>query len=146
MLFQDQSELILCSGSGYVTFVNAKKQIKTVPLNNTNRNLEQEDPSLFKRLQYAKEVLVQMMTTGSATQAAAVAQVNKNLGISQDAMPEQQTAESPLRQTEKLMSSSRQTLTSSLTAGATPNTRNTELRHVKTTSNVLTSSMTLAQS
>lgn len=65
VLFQDQSELILCSGSGYVTFVNSKKQVKIVPLNNSNRNLEQEDPSLFKRLQYAKEVLVQMMTSSS---------------------------------------------------------------------------------
>ena len=54
-----------------------------MPLNNANRNLEQEDPSLFKRLQYAKEVLVQMMTSGSANQAAAVEQVNKNLGIQQ---------------------------------------------------------------
>ena len=36
VLFQDQSELILCSGSGYVTFVNAKQEVKTVPLNCTN--------------------------------------------------------------------------------------------------------------
>ena len=58
VIFQDQSELILCSGSGMVTFVNARKELKTVPLDNSNGNLEQEDPSLFKRLQYAKEVLV----------------------------------------------------------------------------------------
>lgn len=62
VLFQDQSELILCSGSGFVTFVNAKQEVKTVPLNCANQNFEITDKSLFKRLQYAKEVLVQMMT------------------------------------------------------------------------------------
>lgn len=68
-MFQDQSELILCIGSGLVTFVNAKRDIKTVPINDPNLNLEDEDPSLFKRLQYAKEVLVQMMS-GSGTSCA----------------------------------------------------------------------------
>lgn len=68
-MFQDQSELILCIGSGFVTFVNAKRDIKTVPINDPNLNLEDEDPSLFKRLQYAKEVLVQMMS-GSGTSCA----------------------------------------------------------------------------
>lgn len=67
VIFQDKSELILASGAGVVTFVNAKQQIKVCPLLQDS-NLEIEDPSLFKRLQYAKEVLVQMMgsnTTGS---------------------------------------------------------------------------------
>ena len=32
VIFQDQSELILASGSGMVTFVNAKKEIKTTTL------------------------------------------------------------------------------------------------------------------
>ena len=50
-----------------VTFVNSKRDVKTVPLNNPESNLEVEDPSLFKRLQYAKEVLVQMMTGSSST-------------------------------------------------------------------------------
>ena len=58
VLFQDQSELILCSGSGFVTFINAKQEVKTVPLNCPNSNFEITDKSLFKRLQYAKEVLV----------------------------------------------------------------------------------------
>ena len=45
-----------------VTFVNAKKEIKTTTLQNSDQSsLEMNDPSLFKRLQYAKEVLVQMM-------------------------------------------------------------------------------------
>lgn len=68
VLFQDQSELILCSGSGVVTFVNAKKEIKTVSVNNSS--LEFDDPSLYKRLQYAKEVLVQMMSGNTAVTAA----------------------------------------------------------------------------
>ena len=45
-----------------VTFVKAKMELKSVPINNPNLNLEVEDPSLFKRLQYAKEVLIQMMS------------------------------------------------------------------------------------
>jgi len=32
VLFQDSSELILCSGSGIVTFVNSKQEVKTMPL------------------------------------------------------------------------------------------------------------------
>lgn len=32
VMFQDQSELILCSGSGYVTFVNSKQEVKQMPL------------------------------------------------------------------------------------------------------------------
>ena len=59
VMFQDQSELILCSGSGSVTFVNSKQEVKTMPLSAQNDlNLEVTDKSLFKRLQYAKEILV----------------------------------------------------------------------------------------
>ena len=59
VMFQDQSELILCSGSGTVTFVNSKQEVKTMPLSAQNDlNLEVTDKSLFKRLQYAKEILV----------------------------------------------------------------------------------------
>lgn len=65
-MFQDQSELILCSGSGFVTFVNSKQEVKTLPLSAQNDlNLEVSDKSLFKRLQYAKEILVQMMSVQS---------------------------------------------------------------------------------
>ena len=32
VMFQDQSELILCSGSGFVTFVNSKQEVKQMPL------------------------------------------------------------------------------------------------------------------
>lgn len=65
VMFQDQSELIIASGNGFVTFVNAKQEIKTVPLSTSNENLEIMDKSLFKRLQYAKEILVQMMSAAS---------------------------------------------------------------------------------
>jgi len=67
VVFQDSSELILCSGNGQVTFVNAKgSSVKRVPLCSTpgsNMNLEIEEPSLFKRLQYAKEILMQMVSS-----------------------------------------------------------------------------------
>ena len=66
VLFQDASELILASGSGYVTFINSKQEVKMMPLSVQNdTNLEVTDKSLFKRLQYAKEILVQMMSTQS---------------------------------------------------------------------------------
>ncbi len=56
--YQDSSELILASGSGSVTFITARKEIKTTPLYS---DLEKHDPSLFKRLNYAKEILLNMI-------------------------------------------------------------------------------------
>lgn len=44
-----------------MTFVNAKRDIKECLLSGDQQALELEDPSLYKRLQYAKDVLVQMM-------------------------------------------------------------------------------------
>lgn len=41
-----------------VTFVNNKKCIKKLPLTS---DLESKDPSMYKRLLYAKEILVQMI-------------------------------------------------------------------------------------
>jgi len=38
-----------------VTYVNNKLQVKKLPLNS---DLESKDPSMYKRLQYAKEILV----------------------------------------------------------------------------------------
>ncbi|CDW89711.1 protein kinase domain protein [Stylonychia lemnae] len=58
VIFQDLSELILCSGNGIVTFVSSKKQIKKLPLSS---DLESKDPSMYKRLQYSKEILIQMI-------------------------------------------------------------------------------------
>jgi hypothetical protein len=50
--------LILASGSGSVTFITARKEVKTTPLYS---DLEKHDPSLFKRLNYAKEILLNMI-------------------------------------------------------------------------------------
>lgn len=58
VIFQDSSELILSSGSGNVTFVTAKEEVRSTPLYS---DLENKDPSLFKRLNYAKEILVHMI-------------------------------------------------------------------------------------
>lgn len=57
------SELILFSGNGLVTFVTAKKQIKKQPLSS---DLETNDPSMYKRLQYAKDILIQMISKKQA--------------------------------------------------------------------------------
>ena len=65
VMFQDQSELIIYSGSGYVTFVNSKQEVEIHPLSAQNENLERTNKSLYKRLQYAKEILVQMMSASS---------------------------------------------------------------------------------
>jgi polo-like kinase 1 len=64
VIFQDQSELILCSGNGMVTFVNSRKQIKKLPLSS---DLESKDQSMYKRLQYAKEILLQMINKTPTT-------------------------------------------------------------------------------
>jgi hypothetical protein len=51
VIFSDQSELIIASQSGIVTFVNSKREIKTCPLQSGEQTqLEISDPSLFKRL------------------------------------------------------------------------------------------------
>jgi len=58
VVFQDSSELILSSGQGDVTFITSRKEVWNTPL---YQDLEKEDPSLFKRLNYAKEILVNMI-------------------------------------------------------------------------------------
>ena len=60
VVFQDSSELILSSGSGHVIFITSKKEVKKTPL---YQDLEKECPSLFKRLNYAKEILVNMINS-----------------------------------------------------------------------------------
>ena len=50
--------MILSSGSGTVVFVTARKEVRQTPL---YKDLETTDPSLFKRLNYAKEILVNMI-------------------------------------------------------------------------------------
>jgi len=58
VIFQDTSELILSSGSGDVTFITSRREVRNTPL---YQDLEREDPSLYKRLNYAKEILVNMI-------------------------------------------------------------------------------------
>ena len=58
VVFQDVSELILSSNSGNVTFITAKREVRSSAL---ATDLEKKDPSLFKRLNYAKEILVHML-------------------------------------------------------------------------------------
>eukprot|EP00347_Sterkiella_histriomuscorum_P016927 403351315 len=73
VIFQDQSELILCSGNGIVTFISSKKQIKKLPLSS---DLESKDPSMYKRLQYAKEILIQMINKNETKSSS---KIDKNL-------------------------------------------------------------------
>lgn len=54
-----------------VTFVNAKQEVKCMPLNGTSEQVEGADRSLYKRLQYAKDILVQMMSAQSLPQELA---------------------------------------------------------------------------
>ena len=65
VVFQDTSEIILSSGSGDVTFITSRKEVKSTPL---YQDLEKEDPSLFKRLNYAKEILVNMINPKRANE------------------------------------------------------------------------------
>ena len=44
-----------------VTFINNKKEIKKLPLTS---DLESKDPSMYKRLLYAKEILVLIINKG----------------------------------------------------------------------------------
>lgn len=66
VIFQDLSELILSSGSGNVTFIKSKGEVRNTPL---YQDLENKDPSLFKRLNYAKEILVHMINPQKQSEA-----------------------------------------------------------------------------
>lgn len=57
-MFLDTSEIILSSSSGMVAFINAKRERVSYPLSS---DLENTNPSLFKRLRYAKDMLIQMI-------------------------------------------------------------------------------------
>jgi hypothetical protein len=48
-----------------VTFITSRKEVRTSPL---YQDLEKEDPSLFKRLNYAKEILVGMINPSKLKQ------------------------------------------------------------------------------
>ena len=71
VIFSDLSELLLLSGNGMVTFITSnRKQIKKLPLCS---DLESKDPSMYKRLQYAKEILVQMINKNKQNATGATA-------------------------------------------------------------------------
>lgn len=65
--------MILQSGHGEVTFVTSRREVRHAPL---HTDLENDDPSLFKRLNYAKEILVGMINTKKPSDA----QENENPG------------------------------------------------------------------
>ena len=59
VIFLDKSELILSSESGKVIFITSKGEIRqsTITSDMTSHlELEKSDPSLYKRLNYAKEI------------------------------------------------------------------------------------------
>lgn len=75
---------MLCSGSGIVAFVNAKRELKTEAI--SNEQLETQDPSLYKRLQYAKEVLLTMMSGAAANVQSTFQQVLHQAASPRDSM------------------------------------------------------------
>jgi len=94
VLFQDMSELILFSGNGLVTFVTSKKQVKKQPLSS---DLETKDPSMYKRLQYAKDILIQMISKKPASKEAFSKTQDQNpMGVIKD-LQQQLTGRSQAR-------------------------------------------------
>lgn len=105
-MFQDQSELILCSGSGYVTFVNSKQEVKGMPLSvGDDLNLETTDKSLYKRLQYAKEILVQMISVQSMPSTLALNNQAVNFEEQEEAKPNGNYATQAMRASVDLVKS-----------------------------------------
>ena len=62
--FLDKSELLLSSDSGQVDFITSKSEVRSTTISSDMKNfssLESTDPSLFKRLNYAKEMLLNLI-------------------------------------------------------------------------------------
>ena len=59
---EDRSEIIICSNTGVVTYVNSGRHVKRLPLTS---DIEKLDPSMFKRLQFSKEILLQFVSKKS---------------------------------------------------------------------------------
>jgi serine/threonine protein kinase len=62
--FLDKSELLLSSDSGQVDFITSKNEVRSTTISSDMKNfssLERTDPSLFKRLNYAKEMLLNLI-------------------------------------------------------------------------------------
>jgi hypothetical protein len=116
VVFQDISELILSSGSGNVTFITSKGEVRNSPL---YYDLEKKDPSLFKRLNYAKEILVHMI---------------------------QPTKPSPIELSEKENRMSRDGLTTTRSKGAASATRMNSLKSSSQQSNYQISGLITSRS
>lgn len=65
VIFLDHSELILSSDSGDVMFITSKGQVRQSIISSdlkTYSSLERSDPSMYKRLNYAKEMLLNLIS------------------------------------------------------------------------------------
>lgn len=68
VIFLDKSELIMSSDDGKVVFITSKGELRTTTISNDFKSyneLESTDPSLFKRLNYSKEILLSMINPKS---------------------------------------------------------------------------------
>jgi hypothetical protein len=64
VVFLDKSELILSSDSGNVDFITSKEEVRSTQISNDMKcysSLEKSDPSMHKRLNYAKEMLLNLI-------------------------------------------------------------------------------------
>jgi len=69
VIFLDHSELVLSSENGNVIFITSKDEIRKTVISNDIKaysDLEKSDPSLFKRLNYAKEMLMNLINPKQA--------------------------------------------------------------------------------
>lgn len=65
VIFLDHSELILSSENGNVTFITSKGEVRNSTISSDLKaytNLEKSDPSMYKRLNYAKEMLLNLVS------------------------------------------------------------------------------------
>lgn len=68
VIFLDKSELIMSSDDGKVIFITSKGELRNTTISNDFKSyneLETTDPSLFKRLNYSKEILLSMINPKS---------------------------------------------------------------------------------
>jgi polo-like kinase 1 len=62
--FLDKSELLLCSDSKMVSFVDKKGEVSVHPLGNA---METSNKEMAKRLRYTKEILMTMLHPNAGT-------------------------------------------------------------------------------
>ena len=61
--FEDHTEIILCSESREVIYINKKGEIHAYPLSTA---MEEPNTEMTKRLKYTKDILTHMLTAGQA--------------------------------------------------------------------------------